>query len=77
MVRVKGVRFPTDAPNYCLHSDIIAYSIAQFTTIRRIMVSNLVSNWLGGECQWGMGDTVHEPDLRLGFENSKAPMDEA
>ena len=45
-----GVRFPTDAPNYCLHSDIITYSIPQFITIRRIMVSNLVSNNRLGAC---------------------------
>ena len=49
VVRVKGVRFPTDAPNYCLHSDIITDSIAQFITIRRF----LVSNWLGGRVPGG------------------------
>ena len=55
MVRPRRVRFPSAAPNYCLHSDIITYSIAQFITIRRILVSNLVSNWLGGECHGGYG----------------------
>ena len=50
MVRPRRVRFPIYAPTYCLHSDIITYSIGQFTTIRSILVSNLVSNNRLGAC---------------------------
>ena len=47
--------FPITAPSNCLHSGFIRYSILQFITIRRIMVSNLVSNRLGGECHGWYG----------------------
>ena len=67
VVRVNGVRFPIYAPNYCLHSDIITYSIVQFIIIRRIMVSNLVSNWLGERVPGGIGGIVYEPVPRLEF----------
>ena len=44
----------------------------QFITIRRFLVSDLVSNWLGGTSAIGVYlGIVHKPDLRLGFENSK------
>ena len=38
--------FPITAPSNCLHSGFIRYSILQFITIRRI----LVSSRLGGVC---------------------------
>ena len=46
------------------------YSIPQFTAIRRILVSNLVSNAEPpASAAPPPRDTVHKPDLRLGFDN--------
>ena len=50
------------------NSDIITYSIAHFITIRRIMVSNLVSNGWGASAAGGIGGLVSESDPRLGLQ---------
>ena len=48
------VLLPIPALNYCLHPVFIRYSILQFITIRRFLVSNLVSNGWGGQCHGGI-----------------------
>ena len=60
-----GVLLLIPALSYCLHPDIIRYSIPEFITIRRILVSN----------GWGASATplypgiVYMPDLKLGYGN--------
>ena len=52
LVPTAGVPLLIPALSYCQQSDFIRYSIAEFITIRRILVSDLVSNgW--GPVRWG------------------------
>ena len=68
MAERQGVHLLFHPPVISQHSDIIDSTIVQFITIRRIMVSNLVSNGWGASAAGGIGVIVYEPYPRLGFE---------